>query len=182
MQLPGRRSRLTIVGLVAAVAMVAAALAVTALASPPAAALGAATPADGSNLARPPAELALTFTAAVARAHVEVSGDAGVGEPAVDGTTVRQPLGIAADGRYAVAYHVVTRDGAEVDGTLSFVVGDPALAGPVAAPELDVPTEAGHGHGGEADAVTAVLVGVNALALLAGGIVVLLRRLRRRRV
>jgi copper resistance protein C len=183
MQLP-RRGRAAV--LIAAAGLLA--VGVTVLARPQAAAarLSAATPADGASLAAAPSTVSLTFSTAVGEAHVAVSG-ARTGQPAViDGRTVTQPVTAARAGGHVVSYHVLTSNGREVSGTLSFSSGSSGGSGgpaavppPAADPAAADPEAAGHQHGGP-DPVSAVLLGVNVLALLVLG--ALFVRTGRRRV
>lgn len=83
-------------------------------------------PADGATLAAVPPEVALTFNEAINPDFVTVkvssdSGEAGRGEPEVDGDTVYQPLDPTIEqGEYTVAYKVTSADGHPVSGTISF--------------------------------------------------------------
>jgi len=161
----------------AAVLIVAAgllAVGVTVSAQPPAAAarLSAATPADGASLAAAPAAVSLTFSAAVGEAHVQVSGARTGQPPVIDGRTVTQPVTAARAGGHVVSYHVLTSNGREVSGTLSFSTGrpgGPAAALPPAAEPAADPAATEHQHGAP-DPVTAALLGVNALLLLVLGV------------
>jgi copper resistance protein C len=172
MQLPGRHG-----GLIVAVGVVAAAVLTVTLFGRPAAgaALTATSPAAGADLAAPPAAVTLTFSAALDQAHVSVSG-ARTAAASIDGDTVTQPLAGAGPGAHVVSYHVVTRDGAEVTGTLRFSVGGPGAAALPAAPD---PAQGGHQHGG-LDPLTGVVLAANLVVLLVIGGLLLAGRGRAR--
>jgi copper resistance protein C len=166
-------------GLILALGLVGAAvLTVAVLARPSTAALSSTMPAQGAGVQTPPAAISLTFSGDVAEAHLAVSGGVADGDPTIDGPTVRQPVAISAGGRYVVAYHVATRDGGEVSGTLWFTVGSRSAVpqGPVSAPPLEVPS---HRH--EVDAITGVVIGINLLAALVLGGLLLRHRVTARR-
>ncbi len=104
--------------------------------------LVASTPAQGDRLGALPAQVTFEFDQEMAApAYVIVTAPDGTsvasGEPDVDGTTVRQRLGDGPPGSYAMAYRVVSRDGHQLTGQVSFTVGAaagaPSAAGPPAA-------------------------------------------------
>jgi copper resistance protein C len=127
MQLPGRRAIL--IGAVVLVGVTV--LTVLLLGRPPAGTLIAATPAQNSSVASAPQTISLTFSSDVSEAHVGVS-KATIGEPRIVGSTVQQPVRFMTAGRHLVTYHVVTRAGEELQGTVAFTVtgdgSDPAAA------------------------------------------------------
>lgn len=89
---------------------------------------GVVTPADGSALAEPPAEVSVTIPAeGVRTAHLSVATSDGVDVttgPAVmrDGALV-VPVRIVDRGTYLVAFHVVRADGRVEAGVTRFGVG-----------------------------------------------------------
>jgi len=98
-------------------------------------------PADGATLTALPAQITLTFSDAVlpdpGATAVEVTDPAGApvadGEATTDGATVTQTLRAdAADpnGRYTVAWKVVSSDGHPVSGTFAFTVAGAPIATP----------------------------------------------------
>lgn len=120
-------------------------LAGAAVAAPPAAAhsdLASSTPADGAQLARPPATVTLRFTDDIEPRFATVTLSAGTGEPAplptrVDGSTLTaEPPTDTAPGAWRVAYRVVSDDGHPISGVLTFTVATPATTPtpPTAAP------------------------------------------------
>jgi methionine-rich copper-binding protein CopC len=104
----------------------------TALAASAHAALRSMTPASGSTVTTPPAEVVLTFNEAISTsfATVTVTDDGGRpvsrGRPAVSGKTVTQPLEEVGSGRYTVAFRVVSEDGHPVSQKASFTVALPS--------------------------------------------------------
>jgi len=97
-------------------------------------ALQSSTPADQAELVQPPTAVTLTFNEAVDSefSDVVVTGPDGQarqeGATQVQGSTVTQPLRpLTEDGRYDVAYRVVSADGHPITGELSFTVTLPPL-------------------------------------------------------
>ena len=175
MQLRGRRA-----GLILASALFGAAvLTMVVLARPAAATLVTATPTAGASLGAPPSAVSLTFTAPVAEAHVAISGAVADGEPEIDAATITQPVAITVGGHYVVAYHVVTMDGGEAMGTMSFDVSGLDRAALLEPPQLPDSVTGGHLHG-ELDAVTAAVLGANLLVVLAFAALSVRRWFRRR--
>jgi copper resistance protein C len=160
MQLPGRRA-----SLIVAAALVCGVVAAMVLLGRPAATLSAATPAYGATMDRAPATISLTFTTALAQAHLDVSGAVAGGPPLIEGSTVTLPVTINAAGRYVVAYHVVTADGGEVSGTLPFTVGTGPATEPLAEPSAH--------HHGELDPLTTAMIAVNLLVVLVLGVLLI---------
>ncbi|HEY3260869.1 MAG TPA: copper resistance protein CopC [Pseudonocardiaceae bacterium] len=171
MQLPGRRA-----GLIVAIVLIGGAvLGVLLLGRPAGATLSTASPPYDAHLATPPAAISLTFSTAVAQAHVDVSG-AVTGTPAVtDQRTVTVPVTITAAGRYLVAYHVITTEGGELSGTLPFTVGDGSAAAAAAGPSEPASAH----HHGQIDRLTAAVIAVNLLVVLVLGALFVLRGRRR---
>jgi copper resistance protein C len=101
---------------------------ISAVAADAHAALKSVTPADGDTVATAPSTVTLEFDEPISTSFVTVtvtgpSGGAGAGRPQVDGTTVTQ--GLAADlpdGKYTVAFRVVSEDGHPVSDTTTFTV------------------------------------------------------------
>nr|WP_240940212.1 copper resistance CopC family protein [Planosporangium flavigriseum] len=97
-------------------------------------ALRSSSPADGEQLAAPPRQVVLEFRERLDPKFtvVAITGPGGpvTGEPVgVDGVRAVQPLpATLPDGRYTVAYRVVSVDGHPVQGQLSFTVAAPAAA------------------------------------------------------
>ena len=97
--------------------------------------LKSSTPKDGATVTKAPAEVTLVFTESINRQFVTVvvTGPGGrkaaEGKPSTKGPVVTQPL--TADlpnGRYAVAFRVVSSDGHPVSGELHFTLNAPAVA------------------------------------------------------
>jgi len=139
--------------------------------------LQAVVPADGAAVTASPAEVALRFTAAPRprAVHMTVVGPAGQdvtrGGPVVDGALISVAVAADRPGRYRVGYHVELGDGTAASGVATFTVGDGA--GPAGEP-----AEGAHGgHHLERDVSTLVLVLID-LALVAGLVLVLVRRPR----
>lgn len=122
-------------------------------------------PARESRVSTLPGAVKLSFTEAVGQpAAVSVIGPDGSqlvsGAPKVADRMLTQPLAApeaAPEGRYAISYQVVSADGHNVSGTVSFVVG--SSAGQTAAAG-DVPSSAASPRGSPAPAVATLLVGL----------------------
>ncbi|GMA32960.1 copper resistance protein CopC [Litorihabitans aurantiacus] len=142
----------------AAVAALTAALALVALASPPAQAhdqLVASSPADGAHLDAAPTEIRLSFsgeplelgTKAMVTTAQDPARDLALGT-SVDGRDVVTEVADLPDGHYDVRWRVISSDGHPISGLIPFSVGDagqrPATAG-TTAPEVgaDGPDESG---------------------------------------
>jgi copper resistance protein C len=117
--------------------LVAAALLLGLAASTPAAAhaeLRASDPADGAVLDRPPARLALTFTAPVQVTALRLLDEAGREHPLAREGARRTPVGALSaaiphplpPGAYRVEYRGVSADGHVGGGTLRFRISAPA--------------------------------------------------------
>lgn len=111
------------------------------------------TPMADSTLTAPPHEIILTFNEPVSPRYTNVAvtaaDGAGVtaGATRVEGGTVHQGLTALRDGRYTVAYRVVSEDGHPVGGEFAFTVaGSTASAGqegsPPPSPVTTTPTPA----------------------------------------
>ncbi|CAB4845914.1 MAG: hypothetical protein F2911_08275 [Actinobacteria bacterium] len=93
------------------------------------------TPADGSVVTAPPAQIRMTFTDEVVTIGVAVIvvGPDGVrvarGKPVVDGLAVTQGLvPLTVSGAYTVSYRVVSSDGHPISGKLRFTATLPPVA------------------------------------------------------
>lgn len=89
-------------------------------------------PADGATVKKPPADIELVFTEAISRnfATVVVTGPDGKkvvdGKPGIKGTTLTQPLTEDLEnGRYAIAFRVVSADGHPITKELHFTLKAP---------------------------------------------------------
>jgi methionine-rich copper-binding protein CopC len=146
----------------AAVSAILAALFVFGTAAPALAhdALKSSSPAKGAKV-KALDEVKLEFSATVRMPFVIVRGDGQAehqrGKPEVDGAVVRQALdGPLPDGKYTIAYRVVSSDGHPIEGEIPFRVegavpptpspspSEPQ-AGASAAPESSAPAQAGSG-------------------------------------
>lgn len=101
-------------------------------------------PADGADVAKPPATLVLTFSEGVAPSFAAVTlkvGDAPVRtlEPTVTGDRVSSavPADLRVPGRWSVAYRVVSADSHPVTGRITFSVAAPPA--PAATPTPTAP-------------------------------------------
>lgn len=128
---------------------------------------GIVTPADGSRLAEPPAEVSVALPpGGVRAAHLTVESDKGA--PVTTGPAVMRdgalvvPVHIVVDGTYLVAFHVVHVDGRVEAGVTRFGVGVVPSGDPV-----------GHNHSG--DPVNLALTAVAALLVVASLYVLLSR-------
>jgi methionine-rich copper-binding protein CopC len=143
-------------------------------------------PADGAALVRAPGWVELSFAAAPDPdvSHVSVRDASGTELAAgrlrlVGPQRLRQPVHATAIGVVAVAYHVIFTDGRELAGILLFSVGTGGGAeasAAVAAAEAGIAaqaTGAGHQHG--VDPVSAALLALDGIVVLAV-VVLLLRR------
>jgi methionine-rich copper-binding protein CopC len=162
--------RLLGVGFVAALAVLLPASAASAHAE-----LVSSTPADGSFVTTAPTEVVLTFDEDI-QTHfdsVVVNGPkgsrVGTGSPHISGKTLTQRLGtLAAQGRYSIAYRVVSADGHPVTGQLSFFLSRDGSSPPAAATAE---------KSGSIGTLAFVTIAVMA-ALIVAGVVVVLRRIR----
>jgi methionine-rich copper-binding protein CopC len=108
-------------------------------------ALSSSNPADGATLARPPAQVVLTFEEAPVElgAQVVVTGPDGAvssGAPRLDGVDVVQDVQPSAPaGRYTIEWRVTSDDGHPVSGTLAFTAQAAAAGG---SPSAAAPTPA----------------------------------------
>ena len=163
-------------------------------------ALKTVSPADGSRLTTAPTQVVLTFDDPISETFATVtvtgpSGSVGTGRAAVDGAVVTQALcsGLA-DGRYTVAFRVVSADGHPVSDTTTFqLAASPspsATTGATPSAGSSSPAPSATATAAQADATPAsaddgrtkrlgLAVGVAALALAAGTAVVAATRRRR---
>lgn len=108
----------------------------TALAASAHAALTSMTPAAGSTVTVPPPAVVLTFSEPVSSSFVTVTVTDGAGasvvagRPAVNGSTVTQPLRQLGSGTYSVTFRVVSADGHPVSETAAFTVRPTPSASP----------------------------------------------------
>ena len=159
------------------------ALLLTLLAAPaPAAAAGgpASEPADGAALTEPPRSVGLTFDAAPdpAASHVTVLDAAGAPVPAGelrrDADTLTVDVEIDRTGDYTIAYHVVLADGAQRSGANRFSVGTGV------APAGSPVTAGGHASHSP-DPVSAVVLVIDAVAVLIFAVLLFRTRPRHRK-
>ena len=165
-------------------------------------ALKTVSPKDGAQLTTAPTQVVLTFDDPISESFATVTvtgpgGSVGSGRAVVDGAVVTQALrpGLA-DGRYTVAFRVVSADGHPVSDTTTFqLAASPspsatAAATPSAGSASPAPTGSATATAAQADAAPAsaddgrtkrlgLAVGVAALALAAGTAVVAATRRRR---
>lgn len=108
----------------------------TALAASAHAALTSMTPAAGSTVTVPPSAVVLTFSEPISSSFVAVTVTDGAaasvvaGRPAVNGSTVTQPLRQLGSGTYSVSFRVVSADGHPVSDTAAFTVRLTSSASP----------------------------------------------------
>ena len=109
-------------------------------------------PADGAQLAAPPAAITLTFNTEplAVEPQVVVSDSAGTvvtqGAPTIDGSTATfaiDPAVALGGDTYTVAWRVVSSDGHPIEGTFAFAVAAQPEPAPEATeePTTDTPTE-----------------------------------------
>ncbi len=133
--------------------------------SGPGAHLGPVFPSDGAVLREAPREVSLTFDTAVRPQQIHIGVSDGRGElvpsgaAAVAGTDITQPVTIAGDGAYVLAYHVVLADGRSFSGVSRFQVSP---AGSLAAPA----PVTGHNHFSD-DPLSVALTAVAAVFVVA---------------
>lgn len=146
-------------------------------------ALVSTSPEDGATVTGSPDVVELTFNNPVQNQFGEVavlgSDDAEYqqGEPDVVGATVTQPIAELSDGRYTVAYRIVSSDGHPVSGSFSFTVQGSSAGAPESTrhPETTPApvTSASEDDGTGAATVVAVVAGgavaVAAIAYVAAG-------------
>ena len=157
-------------------------------------------PADGAVLAAPPSELSVTFSEPVLNISptIAVTGPDGPVTTSVAVTdtvvTATLPDGLA-DGDYTVAWRVVSADGHPVQGSFRFTIQAPPPTGATSAPATQTPpsasmsptpastspatttTSRAAGHG----IAVPIAIGMAALLVVVGVIVMLRRGARRRR-
>jgi len=133
---------------------------------------GPVTPADGSMLAEPPAEVSVALPAeGVREAHLAVASSDGVavtaGPAVMRNGAVVVPVRIVSNGTYLVAFHLVRADGRVDAGVTRFGVGV---------------ERAGHsmGHAHSGDPLNLVLTAVAAVLVLACVYILLSPASRRR--
>jgi copper resistance protein C len=128
--------------------------------------LTGSSPADGAEVAAPPVAVSLTFSGRVdpGAVHVRVSRANGVaaasGTPTLDGRRVVVPVTVVDRGGYLIGYHVVLASGREVAGVVRFTVAAAGAAAAAPEPARPVHDPGGHAHG--VDALSLVLLSVNA--------------------
>ncbi|RSM47495.1 hypothetical protein DMB66_47985 [Actinoplanes sp. ATCC 53533] len=140
----------------------------------------ASDPADAAALSDPPRRVELAFGAAPdpAASHVNVLDATGVpvpaGAPRRSGDTLTLDVEIDRAGDYTIAYHVVLTDGGQRSGTSRFSVG-------TGVPPAGSPVAAGGHQGHSPDPVSAVVLVVDAIALLIFAVLLLRTRPRHRK-
>jgi len=145
-----------------------------------------ASPSVGSEIDALPSEITLTFSGVLmdqpGATDVVVTDAAGTsltdGDPALDGTRLRQGLAGSATGPVTVTWRVVSSDGHPVSGQYTFTVGAGATGAATApvtpAPPASVPARAEEGI----PAFVWAILGVILAAALGGLVAVLMRRAR----
>ncbi|MFR9778971.1 copper resistance protein CopC [Micromonospora sp. MS34] len=151
-------------------------------------------PAQDARLTSAPTEVTLGFLEALKPTFTTIvlsEGDTKVptGKPVIAGPKVTLPLtGTLPNGTYTVAYRVVSADGHPVQGSYRFTVADPdqvatpdpvaATATPAAAaPSPSAAAASAHGSADDTGRTVSLIAG-GALAVLAVGALVALRRRR----
>ncbi|MEE1784588.1 copper resistance protein CopC [Streptomyces sp. SP17BM10] len=142
--------------------------------------LDTVTPADGTSVGSPPAEVVLAFgdelrTKSVFVRVTDTDGTAvDSGTPRLDGQRVITPVTISRPGAYVVTYRLALTSGEETSGVTGFSVGAPATG-----PQGDTGAASGHAH--DIDGVwNAALLVVDAV-LLPAAVLLMIRRPRVRR-
>ncbi|MFJ3901640.1 copper resistance CopC family protein [Streptomyces sp. NPDC090025] len=172
------------------------ALAALLAAAPPAAAhtgLTSADPTPNTVLSGPPRSVTLTFSDPMdpkyAQVAVTTADGAALtsGAPQVAGAKVSVPLreGAARPGTYTVGYRVVSADGHPVSGSYTFTVRAAAPSSPSPTPRPTArPTPSAAPSPSPrptSDGTPVALAGAAGLLLVAGGCVVVIRRVRKGR-
>jgi methionine-rich copper-binding protein CopC len=136
--------------------------------------LAGSSPAAGSALGPAPARVVLTFAGVpdVALSHISVLADGGAAVNAGDARrgparTLSQPVSIDEPGNFTVAYHVEFEGGGESTGSLRFSVGTGAAppAPDLAARRATANALTAHEHG--VDPLSAGLLVINGVVVLA---------------
>jgi methionine-rich copper-binding protein CopC len=155
--------------------------------------LTAADPAKNAVLTKVPERIRLTFLQKPDSKSMSITVTGADGQPVslgaaeVDGTasvaTITQPLD---NGAYTVSYRVVSRDGHPVQGSYRFTVDDPAATpatsspAPVApagsAPAAEPAAQSVVGSSDDSGSSAAWLAGIGAILVVAGLVLVVLRR------
>ena len=143
-------------------------------------------PADGSTITKPPAVIRLTFTEPILEAAAKAVVTDGKGtiviadRSTVTGEALRVPWDATLpNGRYTVAYRVVSRDGHPISGQAAFTLEAPVAPSRSASPAAASPTPTGP-TGAEPMSLTDPRMLAGALIGTIGGIgIVLLQRRRR---
>ncbi|WP_405375492.1 MULTISPECIES: copper resistance protein CopC [unclassified Microbacterium] len=124
------------------------------------------TPAPNEQLAAAPAQVVLTYSAAIlpdgaAITVVDAAGrDWVAGEPVIETNTLTAAIGTGTtppDGGYIVEWRVVSSDGHPISGTIPFAVGDAeplASAPPIEQPGSAAPAATAEGQGDPGMALT----------------------------
>jgi methionine-rich copper-binding protein CopC len=159
-------------------------------------ALSSSVPADGSTVSGPLSAVELTFTGPVTLRDVTVTDPAGVsataGEASASGALVTQPVALSAAGEYTVGYAVVSSDGHQLEGSLTFRYSPPApptptptpavTASPSQTPATVQPREASaDAPAPESSGPAGWLLPLGGAVVLAAGVVLVVRRRRTRR-
>jgi hypothetical protein len=137
-------------------------------------------PADGAQLAAPPAVVSLQFNQPVNTEilTVKVTGptgeDATAGPASVNNTTVSQPLKpVTTPGKYEVVYRIVSEDGHPVAGKRTFtLVAAPAtpVSAETPAPAPVTTSEQASAEPGGTNLVPWILLGLGGLLAVGAGI------------
>lgn len=95
--------------------------------------LRSSSPADGTHVERPPAEVVLTFDEPALAVGTEVlvtgpSGAVATGPPRLVDNEVRQSLTPGPAGAYTVVWRVTSADGHPVSGTFAFTADQPSAS------------------------------------------------------
>jgi methionine-rich copper-binding protein CopC len=182
-----RRWLPVLLGVVGAITVIAVALAVGSTREP--AQLVSTGPAAGAQLTTAPTEVTLTFSAPLdARdTHVVVLDPEGnvatVGEIRVTGQTVARSITVTTQGVVTVAYHARFQDGQQLNGSHRFTVGRASGPTPPIPAVPGAPVGGGGAGGGHVHPLGPVAIGLTALVLVVGTVVLVTgsRRGARRR-
>ena len=163
-------------------AVVCGVVALAAVTDQPTTRVAGVTPADGSTVAGPPAEVAVIFDGVVRAREFHLSvAPAGQGRSVAAGPAKLEerrlvlPVSVTTAGAYLAAYHVLLTDGRELTGVIRFTV---AAGGPPVPAAADAPPTGAGGHQHGADDPLSLGLLVLDLLLVVVVAVVLLRRPR----
>lgn len=140
-------------------------------------------PSESGVLPALPSRAVLTFTGPVAEVHeITVTGPDGSvvnGDPTSVGPEVRQNLWAGPDGSYTMTYDVLSADGHEVAGEITFEVGQVGQVGESPVPAEDEGASSSSAPGSWSDGLVRGALVPMTVVLLSAAVALVLRHRRR---